>query len=90
MLALEFISRFKIETIIKLEEDIYMQIITLNNGIEMLYLGFGVYQISIVETAEAVYQAIKLGHRLIARAAIYGNEKETTEGMKRTVDDGPS
>ena len=35
-----------------------MQKITLNNGIEMPKLGFGVYQIPLEETAAAVYQAI--------------------------------
>ena len=56
-----------------------MQTITLNNGVTMPQLGFGVYQISLEETAEAVYQAIKAGYRLIDTASIYGNEKETGE-----------
>lgn len=65
-----------------------MQTIRLNNGIEMPQLGFGVYQISLEETAEAVYQAIKVGYRLIDTAAIYGNEKETGEGIKRAINEG--
>lgn len=36
-----------------------MKKIKLNNGVEMPQLGFGVYQIPLDETAEAVYQAIK-------------------------------
>jgi len=51
-------------------------------------LGFGVYQIPLDETAEAVYQAIKAGYRLIDTAAIYGNEKETGEGIKRAITEG--
>ncbi len=65
-----------------------MQTITLNNGVEMPQLGFGVYQIPLEETAEAVYQAIKAGYRLIDTASIYGNEKETGEGIKRAINEG--
>lgn len=62
-----------------------MKKIKLNNGVEMPQLGFGVYQIPLAETAEAVYQAIKAGYRLIDTASIYGNEKETGEGIKRAL-----
>lgn len=60
---------------------------TLNNGVEMPQIGFGVYQIPNEETAEAVYQAIKVGYRLIDTASIYGNEKETGEGIRRALDE---
>lgn len=65
-----------------------MQIIKLNNGVEMPQLGFGVYQIPLDETEEAVYQAIKTGYRLLDTASIYGNEKETGEGIKRAIKEG--
>ncbi|MGO2638431.1 MAG: aldo/keto reductase, partial [Enterococcus viikkiensis] len=65
-----------------------MQTIKLNNGVEMPQLGFGVYQIPLDETAEAVYQAIKAGYRLIDTASVYGNEKETGQGIKRAIDEG--
>lgn len=65
-----------------------MQTITLNNGVKMPQLGFGVYQIPLEETAEAVYQAIKAGYRLIDTASIYGNEKETGEGIKQAINEG--
>lgn len=65
-----------------------MQTIKLNNGVEMPQLGFGVYQIPLAETAEAVYQAIQAGYRLIDTASVYGNEKETGEGIKRAIDEG--
>ena len=48
-----------------------MQTIKLNNGVTMPQLGFGVYQIPLEETVEAVYQAIKTGYRLIDTAFIY-------------------
>lgn len=62
--------------------------VKLNNGIEMPQLGFGVYQIPLEETAEAVYQAIKAGYRLIDTASIYGNEKETGEGISKAINEG--
>lgn len=65
-----------------------MQTITLNNGVVMPQLGFGVYQIPQNQTAEAVYQAIRAGYRLIDTAAIYGNEKETGEGIRKAINEG--
>ena len=80
--------RFRIEHVKKLEEENKMQTITLNNGVKMPQLGFGVYQIPLEETAEAVYQAIKAGYRLIDTASIYGNEKETGKGIKQAINEG--
>ncbi|MFV0560938.1 MAG: aldo/keto reductase [Enterococcus sp.] len=65
-----------------------MNTIKLNNGVEMPQLGFGVYQIPNEETATAVYEAIKAGYRLIDTASIYGNEKETGEGIQRAIAEG--
>lgn len=65
-----------------------MNTITLNNGVTMPQLGFGVYQIPSDETAQAVYEAIKIGYRLIDTAAVYGNEKETGVGIKRAIEEG--
>ena len=80
--------RFRIEHVKKLEEENKMQTITLNNGVKMPQLGFGVYQIPLEETAEAVYQAIKAGYRLIDTASIYGNKKETGKGIKQAINEG--
>lgn len=84
---MEFTSRFRIDFVINYKEEIDMQTIKLNNGVEMPQLGFGVYQIPLDETAEAVYQAIKAGYRLIDTASVYGNEKETGQGIKRAIDE---
>lgn len=54
-----------------------MKEITLNNGEKMPQLGFGVYQIPNEETAKSVYEAIKVGYRLIDTAISYHNETET-------------
>ncbi|WP_329342287.1 aldo/keto reductase [Streptomyces sp. NBC_00663] len=48
--------------------------LTLNNGIEIPQLGFGVFQVPDPETAEAVTSALDAGYRSIDTAAIYGNE----------------
>ena len=49
--------------------------VTLNNGVEMPILGFGVYQIPPEDTEDAVATALDVGYRLIDTAASYGNEE---------------
>ena len=58
--------------------------LTLNNGIEMTALGFGVFQIPPEETASAVEAALGVGYRLIDAAAGYLNEREVGEGVRRS------
>lgn len=48
--------------------------ITLNNGVSMPLLGFGVYQIPEQETEQAVADALSAGYRLLDTAEAYGNE----------------
>ena len=57
--------------------------ITLNNGVELPALGFGVFQSPPVETAAAVETAVRTGYRLIDTAASYGNERQVGEGIRR-------
>ncbi|MFF0853234.1 aldo/keto reductase [Streptomyces sp. NPDC003280] len=52
-----------------------MQYVTLNNGVEMPVLGFGVFQIPAAETERAVSEALAAGYRLLDTAAAYGNEE---------------
>ncbi|MEV7217662.1 aldo/keto reductase [Kitasatospora cineracea] len=49
--------------------------VTLNNGIEMPQLGFGVFQVPDEETTAAVATALEAGYRSIDTAAAYGNER---------------
>lgn len=49
--------------------------ITLNNGVVMPQLGFGVFQVPDAETTAAVSAALDAGYRSIDTAAAYGNEK---------------
>lgn len=58
-----------------------MQYLTLNNGVKMPILGFGVYQIPQEETKQAVLDAIDVGYRSIDTAQSYFNEKEVGEAI---------
>ena len=58
-----------------------MQTMTLNNGVEIPILGFGVFQIPPEDTKAAVLSAIKAGYRHIDTAQAYGNEKEVGEAI---------
>ncbi len=51
-----------------------MEHVTLNNGVEIPILGFGVFQIGPDETERAVADALAAGYRSIDTAAAYGNE----------------
>jgi 2,5-diketo-D-gluconate reductase A len=56
--------------------------ITLNNGVAIPQLGFGVYQVPPEDTAEAVRTALEVGYRHIDTAEMYGNEKGVGEGIR--------
>ncbi|MGQ4511678.1 aldo/keto reductase [Streptomyces sp. DW26H14] len=49
--------------------------VTLNNGVLMPQLGFGVFQVPDDETTAAVSAALQAGYRSIDTAVIYGNER---------------
>lgn len=55
--------------------------ITLNNGIAMPQLGYGVWQIEDDQAFTAVGQALEAGYRSIDTAAIYGNEEGTGKAL---------
>ena len=62
-----------------------MEYVTLNNGVKMPALGFGVFQIADPETCEqAVYDALMSGYRLIDTAAVYGNEAAVGRAVRRS------
>lgn len=58
--------------------------ITLNNGVVMPALGFGVYQTPPEETKTAVAEALKAGYRHIDTAAAYGNERGVGEALTKS------
>lgn len=57
---------------------------TLNNGVQIPALGFGVFQTSPEDTIAAVTTALEDGYRLIDTAAAYGNEREVGEAIRRS------
>ena len=60
-----------------------MEYVTLNNGVKMPQLGFGVYQIKDpAQCEQAVLDAISVGYRLIDTAASYGNEEAVGKALK--------
>lgn len=62
-----------------------MQKLTLNNGVEMPILGFGVFQIADPnECEQSVHDAITAGYRLIDTAASYQNEESVGRAIKRS------
>ena len=58
--------------------------VTLNNGIAMPRIGYGVFRMTdAAECEEAVVQAIRTGYRLIDTAAAYGNEAAVGKAIRR-------
>lgn len=51
-----------------------MDFVTLNNGVQMPQLGYGVYQVKNEECERCVLDAISVGYRSIDTAQSYGNE----------------
>ena len=66
-----------------------MEYQTLNNGLKIPTIGFGVFRVpDKKECEESVYQAIKAGYRLIDTAAAYYNEDAVGAAVKRAIADG--
>ena len=62
-----------------------MEYITLNNGIKMPAVGFGVFQITDKEECiKAVLDAIDVGYRLIDTAQSYGNEEWVGQAIAKS------
>jgi 2,5-diketo-D-gluconate reductase A len=58
--------------------------VTLNNGVQMPIIGFGVYQIPPEQTEQAVVDALAAGYRHIDTAAGYGNEEAVGRAIERS------
>lgn len=61
-----------------------MEYTTLNNGIKIPLVGFGVYQIPPRQTAQAVTTALNDGYRLIDTAEYYRNEAEVGQAIRQS------
>jgi len=60
------------------------RLITLNNGVQMPILGFGVFQIPAEETEQVVIDALDTGYRLLDTAAAYGNEEAVGRAIAKS------
>lgn len=62
-----------------------MEYVTLNNGLKMPILGYGVFQIPDLEECErCVLDALDVGYRLIDTAQGYGNERAVGKAIKKS------
>jgi 2,5-diketo-D-gluconate reductase A len=65
-----------------MREGTLVQTVTLNNGVQMPVLGFGVFQIPAEETERVVTDALAVGYRSLDTAAAYGNEQAVGHAIK--------
>jgi 2,5-diketo-D-gluconate reductase A len=56
--------------------------LTLNNGVAIPQLGFGVFQIPPADTTRATLDALEVGYRHIDTAEMYGNEAEVGQAVR--------
>ena len=61
-----------------------MKHVTLNNGVKMPQLGYGVYQVEPAEAERCVSEALKVGYRLIDTAQAYRNEEGVGAAVKNS------
>ena len=61
-----------------------MQYITLNNGVKMPQMGYGVFQVSPQECERCVADALSVGYRMIDTAQIYQNEEGVGNAVKKS------
>lgn len=62
-----------------------MQYVTLNNGVKMPILGYGVFQIADFEECErCVLDALEVGYRLLDTAQSYGNESAVGSAIRKS------
>ena len=60
------------------------RLITLNNGVRMPMLGFGVFQVPDEQTEQVVTDALAAGYRSIDTAASYGNEEAVGRAIAKS------
>jgi len=65
-------------------EDRKVEYITLNNGIKMPILGYGVYQVSKEECERCVSDALSVGYRAIDTAQSYFNEEQVGNAIAKS------
>jgi 2,5-diketo-D-gluconate reductase A len=67
------------------KETMTMNHVTLNNGVKMPLLGFGVFQVTdLAECERAVEDALGIGYRLFDTAASYQNEEAVGRALRKS------
>ena len=61
-----------------------METITLNNGVKMPQLGYGVYQVEPAEAERCVSDALSVGYRMVDTAQAYRNEEGVGAAVKKS------
>ncbi len=61
-----------------------MEYVTLNNGVQMPILGYGVYQVTKEECERCVLDALDVGYRAIDTAQSYFNEEEVGSAIEKS------
>ena len=61
-----------------------MEYVTLNNGVKMPKLGYGVYQVKSGECERCVLDAVSVGYRSIDTAQSYGNEEAVGNAVRKS------
>lgn len=61
-----------------------MQYITLNNGVKMPQMGYGVYQVTPSDAERCVSDALSVGYRMIDTAQAYHNEEGVGSAIKKS------
>lgn len=61
-----------------------MNKVTLNNGVEMPQMGYGVYQVSPAECERCVAEALSVGYRMIDTAQAYHNEEGVGNAVRKS------
>ena len=61
-----------------------MEYVTLNNGVQMPMLGYGVYQVDPAECERCVSDAIAVGYRSIDTAQAYANEEGVGAAVRKS------
>jgi 2,5-diketo-D-gluconate reductase A len=61
-----------------------MEYVTLNNGVQMPILGYGVYQVTKEECERCVLDALSVGYRSLDTAQSYNNEEEVGSAIQKS------
>lgn len=65
-----------------------MEYVTLYNGVKVPVLGIGTFMISPKDTETSVYEALKMGYRMVDTANAYMNEEAVGKALKRAESEG--